>query len=450
MDDAGLKQWRTKICDDAKAYAAEKWPEKPFDPEHDLVPVSGRVFDGEDVASLVESSLDFWLTAGRFAATFEREFPKRVGTRHCTLTNSGSSANLLAMTSLTSHRLGEERLKPGDEVITVATGFPTTVNPIYQNKLVPVYIDITLPTYGADITRLEEALSPKTRAIMMAHTLGNPFNLDVIMDFAQRHNLYVVEDACDALGGTYHGKNLGTFGDLATFSFYPAHHITMGEGGAVVTDDEILRKNVESFRDWGRDCWCKPGACNSCGKRFEWQLGDLPMGYDHKYIYSHIGYNLKVTDMQAAVGCSQLKKLDHFVEKRRENFRTLTELLRPVEDKLILPEAEPGSDPSWFGFPITLREGVEPGRKAIVEFLEGRRIATRQLFAGNIIRQPAYKDLQHRIVGPLDVSDRVMRDTFWIGVYPGLSRPHLEYAASCLTDVLRNPALAKSIPLVSA
>lgn len=437
------KQMRADILKATREYAGLKWQEKAFDPEKDLVPVSGRVFDGDDVATLVDSSLDFWLTAGRFAATFEREFAKTLGASHCLLTNSGSSSNLLALSALTSHRLGNRRLKPGDEVITVAAGFPTTVSPIYQNRLVPVFLDITLPTYTVDINQLEAALSPKTKAIMMAHTLGNPFDLDSVMSFAKKHGLFVIEDNCDALGTEYNGRKTGTFGEMSTFSFYPAHHITMGEGGAVVTSDETLRLAVESLRDWGRDCWCKPGAANSCGKRFQWQLGDLPYGYDHKYIYSHVGYNLKATDMQAAVGCAQLKKLETFIRKRRENFDTLYGLLKPLEEYIILPEATPKSVPSWFGFPITLRKNAPVTRRDLVNYLEKKRIGTRQLFAGNLIRQPAYKDLEHRIVGDLSVSDTVMNQTFWVGVYPGITHPMLEYVASCMTAAFRS----KRIPL---
>ena len=433
-----VRQRRADIIESVRTYAKEKWPEKVFDPTRDLVPVSGRVYDGDDVATLVESSLDFWLTAGRYAATFEKELPRKMGLKHCLLVNSGSSANLVACTTLTSHKLEGRKLNPGDEVITVAAGFPTTVNPIYQNNLMPVFVDVSLPTYNIDVSQLEAALSPKTKAIMVAHTLGNPFNLDAVTAFAKQHNLFLIEDNCDALGSTYNGKYTGTFGDIATCSFYPAHHITMGEGGAVLMNDDSIKDIAESFRDWGRDCWCKPGAANTCCKRFGWQLGDLPFGYDHKYIYSHLGYNLKVTDMQAAVGCAQLKKLDAFVAKRKENFATLTKLLKPLEEYFILPEATPKSDPAWFGFPITLRENVPFERRLLMEYLDRNRIGTRQLFAGNLVRQPAYKNLPRRVIGDLKNSDTVMNRTFWIGVYPGLTTPMLEYVADHLARACKD------------
>lgn len=437
MDDRErAKSLRTEIIKQVREYAEFKWPKKKFNPQNDAVPVSGRVFDGDDVATLVDASLDFWLTTGRFALQFEKTFAEKIGAKHCLLTNSGSSANLLALSALTSPLLGERQLKPGDEVITVAAGFPTTVNPIYQNRLIPVFIDVTLPTYTANIDQLEAAFSSKTRAIMMAHTLGNPFDLDAVMAFAKKHDLFMIEDNCDALGTTYNGKMTGSFGDLSTYSFYPAHHITMGEGGAVVTSDDTLKRAVESFRDWGRDCYCMPGAQNTCCKRFAWQLGDLPFGYDHKYIYSHIGYNLKATDMQAAVGCAQLKKLDSFIAKRKENFRMLHELLKPLEEFLILPEAQAKSDPSWFGFPITLKENSPISRHELVQHLENHRVATRQLFAGNLVKQPAYKDLPGRIIGDLKVSDVVMERTFWIGVYPGIDGAMLEYSAGVMKEAL--------------
>ena len=428
------KKLRAEILQQVHEYADCKWQEKTFDPKTDSVPVSGRVFDGDDVATLVDASLDFWLTTGRFAMGFEKSFAEKIGAKRCLLTNSGSSANLLALSALTSPLLKDRRLKAGDEVITVAAGFPTTVNPMYQNNLIPVFIDVTLPTYTADIDQLEAAYSPKTRAIMMAHTLGNPFDLDAVMHFTKKYDLFVIEDNCDALGTTYDGKITGSFGDLSTYSFYPAHHITMGEGGAVVTNDDVLKRAVESFRDWGRDCWCMPGAQNTCCKRFAWQLGDLPFGYDHKYIYSHIGYNLKATDMQAAIGCAQLKKLDSFIAKRRENFKYLYTLLKPLEEFLILPEAQAKSDPSWFGFPITLRENSPITRHELVQHLENHRVATRQLFAGNLVKQPAYKNLPCRIVGDLKNSDIVMERTFWIGVYPGIDREMCEYVAEVMGE----------------
>jgi CDP-6-deoxy-D-xylo-4-hexulose-3-dehydrase len=417
-------------------YHRARWPELSFDPEQTPVPVSGRVFDATELCYLVDSSLDFWLTTGRFAEAFEKSFAEWLGVRKALLVNSGSSANLVALSCLTSERLADRRLKPGDEVITAATGFPTTVNPIIQNGLVPVFLDTHLPTYNMDSRHLEEAIGPRTRAIMIAHALGNPFDLDRIMQVARQHKLWVVEDTCDALGSTYGGQKVGTFGHLATVSFYPAHHITMGEGGAVVTNDPLLQTLAESFRDWGRDCWCDPGKDNTCGKRFEHELGGLPAGYDHKYIYSHVGYNLKLTDMQAAVGLAQLQKLDSFVEQRRSNFEILRRLLEPTSDDLLLPEATEGSSPSWFGFPISIREGRGLNRRDVVRHIEERRVATRLLFGGNLLRQPAYRDIPHRSVGGTVNADYVMRNTFWIGVYPGLTRDHLEYAAGAIQDAL--------------
>lgn len=405
-----------------------------FVPGESPVPVSGRVFDALELEHLVDASLDFWLTAGRFAEQFEREFARFLGIREAILVNSGSSANLLALTALTSPKLRDLRLRPGDEVITVASGFPTTVNPIIQNHLIPVFIDVTLPTYGVDVTQLEQALSERTRAVMLAHTLGNPFDLAAVSAFTKKHNLWFIEDCCDAVGATYQGHSVGTFGDLASVSFYPAHHITMGEGGCVLTGRPLLRKLVESFRDWGRDCWCDTGKENTCGKRFEWNLGELPHGYDHKYIYSHIGYNLKLTDMQAAVGVAQLKKLPAFIETRRRNFTALYEGLKPYEDCLILPMATAEAEPSWFGFPITLRQGAPFSRNELIGFLESRKIATRLLFGGNLLRQPAYREIPHRVVGGLENSDRVMQDTFWIGVYPGITQQMIEYEVEMFAE----------------
>jgi len=418
---------RKQILDLVAEYHAEAFPETPFQPDLMPVPVSGRVFDASDLQSLVDSSLDFWLTTGRFARQFEKEFARTLGVREAILVNSGSSANLVALSCLTSPKLGDRRLVPGDEVITVAAGFPTTVNPIIQNRLVPVFVDVCIPTYNIDVTQLEGALSNRTRAIMIAHALGNPFDLDAVTAFAAKHNLWLIEDCCDAVGSTYKGRNVGTFGDLATVSFYPAHHITMGEGGCVLTERPLLRTLVESFRDWGRDCWCEPGKDNTCGKRFDWQLGDLPCGYDHKYTYSHIGYNLKLTDMQAAVGVAQLRKLPAFIESRRANFRLLRDGLKEVEEFFVLPEATPGSDPSWFGFPLAVRPGAPFNRDRIVRHLEGNRIATRLLFAGNLVRQPAYRDVEHRVAGSLDNSDFVMNRVFWIGLYPGITEAMVQY-----------------------
>jgi CDP-6-deoxy-D-xylo-4-hexulose-3-dehydrase len=425
---------RDRIREMVGEYYREAFPAKSFVPGQSHVPVSGRVFDEQELELLVESSLDFWLTTGRFAEQFEREFAKFVGVREAVLVNSGSSANLLAATALTSERLGDRQLKPGDEVITLAAGFPTTVNPIVQNGLVPVFVDVDIPTFNVDIGQLEDALSERTRAVIFAHTLGNPFDLDAVVAFTKKHNLWLIEDCCDALGSTYRGQKVGTFGDLATVSFYPAHHITMGEGGCVLTNKPLLRTLVESFRDWGRDCWCAPGKENTCGKRFDWQLGCLPHGYDHKYIYSHIGYNLKATDMQAAVGVAQMKKLPSFIEARKKNFATLRARLADTQQHFILPEATPHSDPSWFGFPMMVREDAPFSRKNVVEFLDSKRIQTRQLFGGNLTRQPAYKNIRHRIVGDLNNSDRVMNQAFWIAVYPGLTAEMIEYMIQMLRE----------------
>ncbi|HEX8433085.1 MAG TPA: lipopolysaccharide biosynthesis protein RfbH [Longimicrobium sp.] len=413
-------------------YHAAAFPAREFVGGEMPVPVAGKVFDASEMQYLVDSSLDFWLTTGRFATQFERAFARVFGVRHSLLVNSGSSANLLALTALTSPILEDRRLRPGDEVITVAAGFPTTVNPIVQNGLVPVFVDVTLPTYDVDVTQLEEARSDRTRAVMLAHTLGNPFDLASVTEFCKKHGLWLVEDCCDAVGATYDGKHVGTFGDLATASFYPAHHITMGEGGAVLTKLPLLKRIVESFRDWGRDCWCEPGKDNTCGKRFDWQLGDLPCGYDHKYTYSHVGYNLKVTDMQAAVGVAQLAKLPGFIEARRRNFQILKEGMRDLEEFFILPEATPNSEPSWFGFPMAVRPDAPFTRDDVVRHLESHRIGTRLLFAGNLLRQPAYAEVKHRKIGELPNSDFVMNQVFWIGVYPGLDVPELAYVLDTL------------------
>ena len=427
---------RAQILALVAEYAAQQWQPKPFEPGVSPVPVSGKVFDGSDVQHLVDASLDFWLTTGRFAKEFEHRFADWWGLKHCLLVNSGSSANLLAVSALTSPQLGERRLRPGDEVLTCAAGFPTTVTPILQNGLVPVFVDATLPSYNADPERLAAAIGPRTRAIILAHTLGNPFDLEAVMALAKRHALWVIEDCCDAVGAEYQGRKVGTFGDLATVSFYPAHHLTMGEGGAVLTQDSKLKKIVESFRDWGRDCWCEPGVDNTCHKRFDWQLGDLPHGYDHKYTYSHLGYNLKLTDMQAAVGLSQLEKLDGFIDRRRENFRYLHSRLSHLGTHLVLPEATPQSNPSWFGFPITLRAESPVTRQVLIGHLESRKIGTRLLFGGNLLRQPAFKDVVHRVAGPLTQCDVIMDRTFWVGIYPGLSRPMLDHIATALEEGL--------------
>lgn len=400
---------------------------KPFMPGETAIPVSGKTYDADEIVNLVDASLDFWLTTGRYAAEFEREFASYLQVRYALLCNSGSSANLLAVSALTSATLGERQLQPGNEVITVAAGFPTTINPILQNGLIPVFLDIELGTYNIDVRALEAAISPHTKAIILAHTLGNPFNLDAVMEVVEKYNLWLIEDNCDALGSTYRGQLTGTFGDLGTMSFYPAHHITMGEGGCVITNNSKLKRAVESFRDWGRDCWCPPGHDNTCGKRFDWQLGDLPSGYDHKYTYSHIGYNLKLTDMQAAVGVAQLKKLPNFIEMRQQNWQKLYEGLKSWQEFLILPQATAGSDPSWFGFLITVKPDAPFGRRELVQFLENHRIATRLLFGGNLIRQPAYQGIKYRVVGELKHTDLVMNGAFWIGVYPGITDSMISY-----------------------
>jgi CDP-4-dehydro-6-deoxyglucose reductase, E1 len=417
---------RKEILEKVKQYyqSADK---KKFTPGVSYIPYAGRVYDEDELISLVDSSLDFWLTAGRFAKQFETEFADFLGIRHCSLTNSGSSANLLAIASLTSPKLGDRRLKPGSEVITAAAGFPTTVNPIVQNNMVPVFVDVDIGTYNVNPDTIESAITDKTRAIILAHTLGNPFDAKKIMDIAKKHDIYLIEDNCDATGSTLNGKFTGTFGHIATFSFYPPHHMTMGEGGALATNDSALKRLIESFRDWGRDCWCEPGCDNSCGKRFEWQLGGLPAGYDHKYIYSHIGYNLKVTDMQAAIGVAQLKKLPGFIEARKRNFGLLYEGLKKYDKYFIFPEKLPGADPSWFGFLLTVREDAGFVRDDIVRYLEGHKIATRMLFAGNMTRQPCYENVNYRVHGGLSNTDRIMNDTFWIGVYPGLTEEMIRY-----------------------
>lgn len=430
------EELRRKILALTREYYAAAWPDEPFVPDQMPVPVSGRVFDADEVEHLVDSALDFWLTTGRFAEQFEQEFSQYLGVRHTILVNSGSSANLLALSALTSPELKDRRLLPGDEVITTAAGFPTTVNPIIQNNLIPVFLDVHLPTYNIDVTHLEAAIGPRTKAIIAAHTLGNPFDLDAVIAVAKKYNLWVIEDTCDALGSEYRGRKVGTFGHLATVSFYPAHHITMGEGGAVLTQSTQLQKLVESFRDWGRACWCEPGVSDTCGIRFGWQLGDLPFGYDHKYTYNHIGYNLKLTDMQAAVGVAQLRKLTCFIQQRRANFEYLYSGLRELEEFLILPEPTPNSTPSWFGFPITLRETCPVGRVELLRFLQTHRIDTRLLFGGNLTRQPAYREVAHRVVGGTAQADRVMNQTFWVGVYPGLDEARLAHICRCMRQAL--------------
>jgi CDP-6-deoxy-D-xylo-4-hexulose-3-dehydrase len=432
----GEAEFRQTILDLVGEYARRYHAPKPFVPGHSPVPVSGKVYDGDDMRKLVDSALDFWLTTGRFNEEFEFKLAERIGVRHALTTNSGSSANLLAFSSLTSHYLRGDALKPGDEMITVATGFPTTVNPALQYGIVPVFVDVDIPTYNIKPDAIEAAVSDRTRAIMVAHTLGNPFDLGEVMRVAEKYNLFVVEDCCDALGATYDGRNVGTFGDIGTLSFYPAHHITMGEGGAVFTDKPRLKRVIESMRDWGRDCWCAPGMDNTCGKRFCRKLGDLPEGYDHKYTYSHCGYNLKITDMQAAVGVAQLDKLDGFIAARRRNFDLLTEQLKPFEDRLILPQATPNSDPSWFGYPITLREDAGVTRDDIVKYLDAHRIGTRLLFGGSLVRQPYMRGRNYRVAGDLTNADIVTERTFWIGLYPGLGPDHIAYTVERISECL--------------
>lgn len=418
---------RKEILRKVKNFYFEKKREEDSIFENTRVKYGGRVYDEKEMINLVDSCLDFWLTAGRFSDKFEKEFAEFLGLKYCLLTNSGSSANLLAISALTSPKLGERRLKPGDEVITTACGFPTTLNPILQNNLIPVFVDVELGSYNIDALKIEKAISKKTKAIFIAHTLGNPANLDKILKLAKKHKLWFIEDNCDSLGSKYKGKYTGIFGDISTCSFYPAHHITMGEGGAVLTNNYELKKIIASFRDWGRDCWCGTGCDNTCKKRFSWKLGKLPEGYDHKYIYSHIGYNLKVTDMQAAIGVAQLQKLPSFIRARKNNFCSIYEFLKKYDKYLVLPEATKNSEPSWFGFPILVKKSAPFSRNDIVNHLEKNRIATRMLFGGNLLKQPAYCDIKHRVYGGLKNTDSVMNNLFWIGVYSGISRNQLNY-----------------------
>lgn len=428
---------RRQIIELCRRHAAATAP-GPFVPGETFIPASGKVVDGDDLAMLVEASLDMWLTAGRFAEAFEARLAETFGLRHARMTVSGSAANLLAFSTLCSPRLNERAIPPGSEVLTVAAGFPTTVTPIIQNGCVPVFVDIDPATHNVDAARLAEAVTPATRAIMLAHTLGNPFDLGAVSEIARGHGLYLVEDCCDALGARWDGRHVGTFGDLATVSFYPAHHITTGEGGAVLTRNKALAKLAESLRDWGRDCWCPPGRSDSCGKRFDWHLGELPPGYDHKYTYSQIGYNLKATDMQAALGLSQLDKLPGFVARRNENWRLLRDAFRRegLDEFLILPETTPGAEPSWFGFLLTVREGAPFGRNDLIRRLEERRIGTRLLFAGNLTRQPAFAAVRYRIHGDLTHTDRTMRDSFWVGVWPGIGEAGRGYMVETFRTVI--------------
>ena len=439
---------RQTILQSVREYYRAKFAGKTFDPSRDLVHYAGRVFDEEELCNLVDASLDFFLTANRYAERFEAEFAEYFSLSNALLVNSGSSANLVALTALTSPKLGDRRLKPGDEVITVAAGFPTTLAPIVQNRLVPVFVDVNLGDYTAIPEQMAAAVRPRTRAIMMAHTLGVPFDLDTAMALAKAHDLWLIEDNCDALGSKYtlqppfpgpplSARLTGTFGHLSTFSFYPAHHITMGEGGCVVTDNEDLARIARSIRDWGRDCYCSGGENNTCGKRFTQQFGTLPLGYDHKYVYSHIGYNLKVTDMQAAIGCAQLQKLGKFIAQRKANFQRLMEILRPYEDRLILPEATKHADPSWFGFVITVRDNAGFSRNDLTRFLEFNRIETRNLFSGNLLRHPAFQAIEHRVVDDLHNTDFVMKNSFFIGVYPGLDEAQLEYVAEAFARFMQ-------------
>jgi len=431
-----LDQIRTQIAALVEDYARHAYADRPFQPGVTAIPPAGKVLGAPELRNMVDAALDGWLTTGRFNEAFERRLAAFLGVRFVLTVNSGSSANLLAFSALASPRLGERAIRAGDEVITVAAGFPTTVNPILQAGAVPVFVDVTLPTYNVDADQLKAAITPRTRAIMLAHTLGNPFNLEVVSALCRERGLWLIEDCCDALGSTYEGRMAGTFGDIGTLSFYPAHHLTMGEGGAVFTRNAELKKILESFRDWGRDCFCPPGHDNTCRNRFGWKLGDLPQGYDHKYIYSHLGYNLKITDMQAACGLAQLDRLEGFIAARKANFAYLHRLLAPCQDQLILPEATPQSDPSWFGFLLSLRPGCRHTRLDLLNHLNELKIGTRLLFAGNLTRQPYMAGQKYRVVGELANTDFIMNNTFWIGVYPGLTEEMLAFAAGSIRAFL--------------
>lgn len=429
---------RNKIFQLVEQYFALSHKNKTFVPNQTLVPTSGKVYDEKEMQLLISASLDFWLTTGRFNAEFEKQLANFTGLRTALTTNSGSSANLLALSALTSKQLGNDAIKPDDEVITVAAGFPTTVNPIIQNNLIPVFVDVQIPTYVIDPTQIEDAITTNTKAIVVAHTLGNPFDISKVSAIAEKYDLWLIEDCCDALGSTYDGKHVGSFGDLATLSFYPAHQITMGEGGAVLTNNPKLKNIVESFRDWGRDCFCAPGMSNSCGKRFGWKLGDLPAGYDHKYTYSNIGYNLKITDMQAAIGLAQLQKLPEFIRKRKNNFQILKDNLKPVSKFLVLPESTEKSDPSWFGFPITISEQASFSREDLIFFLMHHKIDTRPIFAGNLTKQPYLKNVSYKQVGNLINTDIIMNRSFWLGVYPGLTQEMLEHVSNTIIYFIKS------------
>jgi len=434
--DERLNLIRQQILGLVEDYAALSLAPAAFVPGKTLVPPSGKLLGAEELKNMVEASLDGWLTAGRFNEAFEKQLGKFLGVKHVLTVNSGSSANLVAFNTLTSPKLGDRAIQKGDEVITVAAGFPTTVNPILQFGAVPVFVDIELGTYNINASLIEQAIGPKTRAIMLAHTLGNPFNLEVVTALCKKHKLWLVEDCCDALGASYQGQLVGTFGDIATLSFYPAHHITMGEGGAVFANNDELRSIAESIRDWGRDCYCGPGKDNTCGKRFDWKLGELPHGYDHKYTYSHLGYNLKISDMQAACGLAQLQKLPQFIQARKDNFQYLHEALAPLQEFLVLPEATKGADPSWFGFPITLKESAPVTRLDLLTYLDQEKIGTRLLFAGNLTRQPSLKNQTYQVASSLTNTDTVMQNTFWVGVQPALETAQLKHAADRITSYI--------------
>jgi CDP-6-deoxy-D-xylo-4-hexulose-3-dehydrase len=432
-----LLEIKSKIHELIKEYHDEAFKVKPFIPGESMIPVSGKVFNHQELISITDSALDGWFTTGRFNNEFEKRLARYINVKSVLTVNSGSSANLIAFSALTAKELGEKAIKPGDEVITVAASFPTTVNPILHYGAIPVFLDVTLPHYDIDVTKLEEALSPKTKAIVIAHTMGNVFNLEIVSAFCKKHNLWLMEDCCDALGATYNGKHVGTFGDIGTLSFYPAHHITMGEGGAVFTTNPKLKKIMESFRDWGRDCWCEPGKDNTCGLRFCQQFGDLPYGYDHKYVYSRQGFNLKITDMQAALGLAQLDKLDEFVTIRKRNYALLMKGLDKHKNKLLLPEASPNSEPSWFGFLITVKNEAGISRNELIEKLTERKIGTRLLFAGDLRKQPYFSDYNYRVIGELKNTEIIVNDTFWIGVTPMLSEEMIEYICVCFDEILK-------------